>query len=103
MKEVRFCIDNMTCQACSSGIERSLKRKPYCENIEVSLINKRAKLTYDEQKASIDDIFAFIEKMGYKPYFDTDLQSLKSPTPKTSHKSFLPLLMNLMKSSCHQI
>lgn len=87
MKEVRFCIDNMTCQACSSGIERSLKRKPYCESIEVSLINKRAKLVYDEQKVSLDTIFAFIEKMGYKPYFESDSQSPKSPTLKTSRKS----------------
>lgn len=70
MKEATFYIDNMTCSACSSGIEKALNRKDYCQEIAVHLLSKRAHIIYDESKISIEDIFAFIAKMGYEPYFE---------------------------------
>ncbi|TLD97328.1 cadmium-translocating P-type ATPase [Helicobacter jaachi] len=72
MKEAHFYIDQMTCQACSSGIERALSRKKFCKEIQVNLLSKRARIVYDESQASLKDIFALIEKMGYEPHLDAN-------------------------------
>lgn len=67
MKEASFYIDGMSCSACSSGIERSLSRKPYCKDIQVNLISQKAHITYDENLTSLEEVFAFIAKLGYTP------------------------------------
>lgn len=67
MKEAHFYIDGMSCSACSSGIERALSRKPYCKDIQVNLISQQAQITYDETQISLEEIFAFIAKLGYTP------------------------------------
>ncbi len=67
MKEAHFYIDGMSCSACSSGIERALSRKPYCKDIQVNLISQQAQITYDEAQISLEEIFAFIAKLGYTP------------------------------------
>lgn len=68
MKTQRFYIDGMTCSACSSGIERSLKRKDFVSEIQVNLLSKSAKVTYDDKKARLEDIFSLITKLGYQPH-----------------------------------
>ena len=86
MKEVSFFIDKMTCQACSSGIERSLKRKAFCHDIQVHLLSKKAHITYDASQISLEQIFAFIRKMGYEPYLESHLHNRIAPRdskPKT--------------------
>lgn len=74
MKKASFYIEDMSCQACSSGIERALNRKSFCKNIEVNLLSKKAHICYDDTKVSIEDIFALIRKMGYVPHFGKDSQ-----------------------------
>ncbi len=88
MKEASFYIEQMTCQACSSGIERALKRKSFCHSIDVHLISKKAHICYDESQTSLEEIFAIIRKMGYEPHLgDTD-----SPhTPNPTHNIFIKL------------
>lgn len=70
MKEASFYIEQMTCQACSSGIERALSRKSFCQSIEVHLLSKKAHICYDETQTNLEAIFAFIRKMGYEPHFE---------------------------------
>ncbi|WP_334087224.1 heavy metal-associated domain-containing protein, partial [Helicobacter typhlonius] len=85
MKEALFFIDDMTCQACSSGIERALGRKSFCESIEVHLLSKKARISYDENQANLEDIFALIRKMGYEPYLDLqhkEQDSARNPPKK---------------------
>ena len=65
MKE-RIYIQGMSCTACSSGIEAALKRKKGIEEIKVDLLNQRALLVFDEKLISLDEIFAFISKLGYQ-------------------------------------
>lgn len=55
----------MSCAACSSSIERSLKRKDFIKSIEVDLISECANVAYDESKADANQIIALIEKLGY--------------------------------------
>lgn len=65
MKQITLKISKMTCAACSSSIERSLKRKDFIQTIEVDLISECANIVYDEKKGSLESIIAFIEKLGY--------------------------------------
>ncbi|WP_104748505.1 heavy metal translocating P-type ATPase [Helicobacter cetorum] len=67
MKKETFYIEGMTCTACSSGIERSLKRKDFIQDISVNLMTKSAVVSYDEQKATLEDIFNIVNKLGYTP------------------------------------
>lgn len=55
----------MSCAACSSSIERSLKRKDFIKSIEVDLISECANVAYDESKADTNQIIALIQKLGY--------------------------------------
>ncbi|RDU53694.1 copper-translocating P-type ATPase [Helicobacter sp. MIT 00-7814] len=67
MKEASFYIDGMSCSACSSGIERALSRKPYCQKIQVNLLTQQAQILYDERQISLEEIFTFITRLGYTP------------------------------------
>lgn len=89
MHKASFYIDGMTCSACSAGIERSLSRKMGVKKIVVNLISKTASIEFDCTKISLSEIFAFIEKLGYKPSTeafdqardqDIDRQDIKSAT-----------------------
>ena len=86
MKEDSFFIEQMTCQACSSGIERALRRKSFCEDIEVHLLTKKARIRYDETQTNLEDIFALIRKMGYEPHYEDNTQKATAlDTQDASH------------------
>ena len=98
MKEALFFIDDMTCQACSSGIERALGRKSFCESIEVRLLSKKARISYDENQANLEDIFALIRKMGYEPYLDLqhkEQDSARNPPKKNPLSALNALIESL--------
>lgn len=65
MKQIKLKISGMTCAACSSSIERSLRRKDFIEKIEVDLVSESAFIIYDETKGSVESIIALITKLGY--------------------------------------
>lgn len=98
MKEAYFFIEKMTCQACSSGIERSLKRKAFCQDIEVYLLSKRAHITYDENQISLEEIFAFIRKMGYEPHLQPDEYNTATPQDTKVKTLSLTYLNSLIES-----
>lgn len=66
MKEIIY-ISGMTCTACSSGIERALKKKPFIKEIQVDLLNEMAIVEFDPSQGNLEDIFTLIKKLGYKP------------------------------------
>ncbi len=65
MKSLKLRVSGMSCAACSSSIERSLRRKDFIEKIEVDLINECANIIYDESRADAQTIISLIEKLGY--------------------------------------
>ncbi|PAF43312.1 heavy metal translocating P-type ATPase [Helicobacter sp. 11S03491-1] len=94
MKTQRFYIQGMTCTACSTGIERSLKRKNFILDIQVNLLSKSAKVTYDENKVTLDEIFALIAKLGYQANIDDCISQNLSLIEKFD-KKFLPRQIKL--------
>ncbi|RDU65158.1 cation-translocating P-type ATPase [Helicobacter sp. MIT 14-3879] len=77
MKTIKLKISGMSCAACSSSIERSLRRKAIINKIEVDLIRESALIEYDDTNGSIDNIIKLIEKLGYKAEIPTSLSCKK--------------------------
>lgn len=69
----------MSCAACSSSIERSLKRKDFIKSIEVDLISECANVAYDESKVDTNQIIALIQKLGYGAEIFTRSAESKKP------------------------
>lgn len=67
IRENQILIEDITCQACVSKIEKKLSKTDGVENIVVNISNKRAKISYDEKKIKLSEIFKIIEKLGYNP------------------------------------
>ncbi len=65
MKKDSFAILNMHCSSCVKTIEDALKREDGIIKIEVNFAANQANVEYDENKISLDKIFAFIKKLGY--------------------------------------
>ncbi len=65
MKQIKLKISGMSCAACASSIERSLKRKDFIGAVEVDLIAECANVAFDEQKADAQTIIALIQRLGY--------------------------------------
>lgn len=65
MKQLKLRINGMSCAACSSGIERSLRRKSFIKSIDVDLISESAIIIYDENATSKEDIIKLIERLNY--------------------------------------
>ncbi len=87
MKQLKLKISGMTCAACSSSIERSLKRKDFIKSIEVDFINECANVAYDESKADANQIIALIEKLGY----GADIFTRNSESKKQSNDYLIAL------------
>ena len=69
MKE-KFTVTGMTCTACSSGIERTVKKLDGVLSAEVSLMAESMVVEYDENKLSSKEIIGAVLSLGYgaKPY-----------------------------------
>lgn len=93
-----FYISGMSCGACSAGIERAISRKPYCKHIEVNLITQKAHIIYDTNKASLQEIFAHIAKMGYEPSLHNpkEAHDTKQETPTSLIAKFNALDSKLL-------
>lgn len=102
MTEIVFRIGGMSCAACSSGIERSLRRKEGIIFIEINLIQESAKVKFDAKKISLEEIFGFIEKLGYEPYKETKekkigiLQSIENHLLTPKIRIFLAIIFSLL-------
>ncbi|XP_074110157.1 copper-transporting ATPase 1 isoform X2 [Cotesia typhae] len=61
-------IDGMTCQSCVNSITDLISKKLGVIEINVSLNDKEAKVSYSDANISADDIAASIEDMGFDAY-----------------------------------
>ena len=65
IKETTFQVTGMTCAACSSRIEKVLKKMDGVEDANVNLAMETATVTYDSKELSEKDLQDKIEKIGY--------------------------------------
>ena len=77
MKE-KFSVTGMSCSACSSAVERSVKSLEGIKSVEVSLLTNSMTAEYDEKIVSAEKIISAVEKSGYKAeLFSDDKKKLK--------------------------
>ena len=65
MKLDKFNVSGMTCSACSNAVEKAVCKIAGVQNVNVSLLNNKMEVKYDEQKVSVGDIVRAVEKAGY--------------------------------------
>lgn len=76
MKE-KYSVRGMSCAACSSGIEKTVRKIEGVQSISVSLMGECMSVEYDEQTISSDRIVCAVEALGYgiAPYQERALTS----------------------------
>lgn len=68
MKTVKLAVDKMTCNMCPITVKRALKKIDGVADVTAKYEgdnNGWAEVTYDAEKASIDDLTFAIEEAGY--------------------------------------
>ena len=61
----KFDITGMTCSACSTTVEKSVKKLQGIENVTVSLLTNTMTVEYDGNEATPDTIITAVKKAGY--------------------------------------
>lgn len=67
MKSASIQLETLTCPSCMLKIEGALKKLDGVDkdSISVSFNTSKAKLDFDEEKVTIEDIESSISKVGY--------------------------------------
>ncbi len=96
MKE-KFSITGMSCSACSSGIEKNVRRLDGVERADVSLMGESMTVVYDENTLSREDIIKTVQALGYgASVFDEDLLKERKPQPNLLKRRFFLSLIFLV-------
>lgn len=61
----RFDVTGMTCSACSSHVEKSVRKIEGIHEVSVNLLTNSMQVDYEEGKCSVQDIIAAVDKAGY--------------------------------------
>lgn len=65
-EKVTLAITGMTCAACSSRVEKGLKKVEGVIDANVNLANEKATVLFDETKTSSEKLIERVEKTGYQ-------------------------------------
>jgi copper chaperone CopZ len=66
MDTVELQVEGMDCQGCVKSVTRMLSALPGVSDVDVSLEQARARVTYDPAKAGLADFKRAVERAGYK-------------------------------------
>lgn len=64
--EGKFSVIGMTCSACSAAVERSVKKLPGVEEVNVNLLTNSMRVKYAEDQVSPGQIEEAVEEAGYQ-------------------------------------
>ena len=95
MKE-KYNIGGMTCSACSTHVEKSVKKLNGISNVNVSLLQNNMTVEYDENILNSHEIVKAVEKSGYTATFPLD-SSKKSLLPEGSIDDLILVELKEMK------
>ncbi|NLN70057.1 MAG: cadmium-translocating P-type ATPase [Chloroflexi bacterium] len=65
-KHLTLPVLGMTCANCVASVERNLKKVDGVESANVNLSSERAAVTYDPDKANLDDLIKRVQGAGYQ-------------------------------------
>jgi cation transport ATPase len=66
MKKINLDIQGMHCGSCALLIERTLKRTPGIQTVNVNFSAEKASILFDEDQLSLAEIQKNIAQLGYK-------------------------------------
>lgn len=66
MQTVELKVEGMTCQGCVKSVTRTLSGVAGVANVEVSLADSRARVTYDPAKAAVADLKRAVAGAGFE-------------------------------------
>ncbi len=96
----KFSISGMSCAACSSGIERTLRRLSGVQRADVSLMGETLEIEYDDNVITREEICQAVISLGYGiSKYEPKTLSTRAPQPNILKKRFLfslSLLVPLM-------
>jgi copper chaperone CopZ len=65
MTTKKYTVTGMTCAGCRRTVQRILQNQPGVQQVDVSLDQSEAKITYDETQISAEQLHDALAKMGY--------------------------------------
>jgi Cu+-exporting ATPase len=74
-ESVTIGITDMSCANCSETVQEALEGTPGVVEAEVNFATDEAQVTYNPADASIEDLYAAIEEVGYSPVRETGGES----------------------------
>lgn len=80
MKSVVLNVDGMTCSACSSGLEKYLKKQDGIYDSSVNLVLATVRIDYNETKVDMNKLIKFISEAGFE--FNGEQYSEKKRKPE---------------------
>ena len=104
MKKINLKIGGMSCSACSSSLEKHLKKQDGIIDASVNLVLAQALITYDEKKLNYKDFDKFINDVGFQNLGEYKFEEDKKNNKKIILLVFLLILVLLMYvSMAHMI
>ena len=61
----KFDVTGMTCSACSSRVEKCVRKLPGTKDVSVNLLTNSMQVDFDESALSVQDIENAVEHAGY--------------------------------------
>ena len=62
---IEFYVQGMTCQGCVRSVEMKLSKLPGVTSARVDLAAGKAAVQYDDGRASVDQMIAAVEQIGF--------------------------------------
>src|SRR5690625_5987872 len=72
MTKKTFAIEGRTCASCVQTVEKATKKLPGVQESSVNLATEKLNISFDDNKVSVSDIQAAVDKTGYKDLTDTE-------------------------------
>ena len=93
----KFTVTGMSCSACATGIERTLRKANGVEKADVSLMGESMLVEYDPKKITRKEIMDSVVALGYGValFSEEDLRA-KKPQPNVLKKRFFLSLLFLL-------
>jgi copper chaperone len=66
MDIVELKVEGMDCEGCVKSVTRMLSGLPGVQQVDVSLADARARVTYDPARVGMQDMKKAVERAGYK-------------------------------------
>ena len=87
----KFSVLGMTCSACSSHVEKAVRKVNGIKSVEVNLLTNSMMVDYDETVTTVEQITSAVDVAGYKAIFERNEKS--APKKVMSNPAWLVRLV----------